>query len=129
MKIRYEFANGEVTEVEVSEEVGAVIIESRKAEHAQQEKQRYHCYSYDAIDFEGLEYADPHTPEQDYISSENKKAIATALALLTETQRRRLMLYAGGLSYREIARREGVDHKKVIKSVEAAKEKLKKFFD
>ena len=63
MKIRYEFANGEVTEVEVSEEVGAVIVESRKEEHAQQEKQRYHCYSYDAIDFEGVEYADPKTPE------------------------------------------------------------------
>jgi len=129
MKIRYEFANGEVTEVEVSEEVGAVIVESRREEENLARKNRYHCYSLDAIDYEGAEYADPHTPEGDYISRENKEVISRALACLTETQRRRLMLYAGGLSYREIARREGVDHKKVIKSVEAAKEKLKKLFD
>lgn len=27
-----------------------------KAEHAQDERHRYHCYSYDAIDYEGEEY-------------------------------------------------------------------------
>ena len=38
MKIKYVFANGDTSEVEVSEEIGAIIIDSRKAEHAQQEK-------------------------------------------------------------------------------------------
>ena len=56
MKIKYVFANGDVSEVEVSEEIGAIVIDSRKAEHAQQEKERYHCYSLDAIDYEGDEY-------------------------------------------------------------------------
>ena len=51
MKIKYAFLDGTVTEVEVSDEVGAVIIDSRKAEHAQDERHRYHCYSYDAIDY------------------------------------------------------------------------------
>ena len=55
MKIKYAFLDGTVTEVEVSEEIGAVIIDSRKAEHAQDERHRYHCYSYDAIDYEGEE--------------------------------------------------------------------------
>ena len=41
MLIKWTFANGETSEVEVSEEIGAVIIDSRKAEHAQQEKERY----------------------------------------------------------------------------------------
>ena len=50
MKIKYAFLDGTVTEVEVSDEIGAVIIDSRKAEHAQDERHRYHCYSYDAID-------------------------------------------------------------------------------
>ena len=35
MKIKYAFLDGTVTEVEVSDEIGAVIIDSRKAEHAQ----------------------------------------------------------------------------------------------
>ena len=63
MKIRYEFANGEVTEVEVSEEVGAVIVESRREEENLARKNRYHCYSLDDVDYEGLEYADPKTVE------------------------------------------------------------------
>ena len=32
MKIKYEFADGTVSEVEVEESVGAVIIESRRKE-------------------------------------------------------------------------------------------------
>ena len=44
MKIKYAFLDGTVTEVEVSEEIGAVIIDSRKAEHTQDERHRYHCY-------------------------------------------------------------------------------------
>ena len=128
MKIRYEFANGEVTEVEVSEEVGAVIIESRKAEHAQQEKQRYHCYSYDAIDFEGVEYADPKTPESLYEEDEDKKKIELALSTLTPAQRRRILMLADGMSVREIARYEGSDHKSVLESINRAKKKIKNFF-
>ena len=128
MKIRYEFANGEVTEVEVSEEVGAVIVESRKEEHAQQEKQRYHCYSYDAIDVEGVEYADPKTPESLYEEDEDKKKIELALSTLTPAQRRRILMLADGMSVREIARYEGSDHKSVLESINRAKKKIKKFF-
>ena len=49
MKIKYKFATGEVTEVEVSDEIGAVITASCKAEHALEERNRYHCYSLDAM--------------------------------------------------------------------------------
>lgn len=67
MKIKYAFLDGTVTEVEVSEDIGAVIIDSRKAEHAQDERHRYHCYSYDAIDYEGEEYGacDEYAVEDD----------------------------------------------------------------
>ena len=66
MKIKYAFLDGTVTEVEVSDEIGAVIIDSRKAEHAQDERHRYHCYSYDAIDYEGEEGArDEYAVEDD----------------------------------------------------------------
>lgn len=129
MKIKYKFATGEVTEVEVSEEIGAVITASRKAEHALEERNRRHCYSIDAADYEGMEYTNPDTPESIHEKSERDKRLYTALATLTETQRRRLLMFADGLSYREIARREGVsDHKKIMKSVDGAKEKIKKFF-
>ncbi len=129
MKIKYTFADGEVTEVEVSEEIGAVIIDSRKAEHAQDERQRYHCpYSYDAIDYEGEEYATDETPETEHIRSERDARLYTALATLTETQRRRLLMLADGLSMREIARREKADIKTVRESIEGARKKFQKNF-
>ncbi len=129
MKIKYAFLDGATTEVEVSEEIGTVIIDSRKAEHAQDERQRYHCpYSYDAIDYEGEEYATDETPETEHIRSERDARLYTALAALTETQRRRLLMLADGLSMREIARRENADIKTVRESIEGARKKFQKNF-
>lgn len=48
---------------------------------------------------------------------------------LTEVQRRRFILHIfGGVSTREIARREGVSHQSVCESLAWANKKLKKFF-
>lgn len=80
MKIKYAFLDGTVTEVEVSDEIGVVIIDSRKAEHAQDERHRYHCYSYDAIDYEGEEYGacDEYAVEDD--SAEQSARIQEAFS-------------------------------------------------
>lgn len=46
---------------------------------------------------------------------------------LTKTQRRRLMLYAHGMTVGEVARAENVPHQDISKSIAAAKRKLIKF--
>jgi hypothetical protein len=56
MKIKYEFVDGTVSEVEVEESIGAVIIEDRRLEDNLARKERYHCHSLDAVEFEGTEY-------------------------------------------------------------------------
>lgn len=127
MKISYKFTTGEVTEVEVSDEIGAVIVESRRKAENLARKERYHCYSYDAIEYEGNEYADRNTPETVYDAKILEKQLSEGLALLTETQKRRLLQFANGLSYREIARLEKTTHSKISKSVEQARKKLKRF--
>ena len=121
MKIKYQFANGDVSEVEVSEDVGSIIVASRRKEDNLDRKERYHCYSYDAIDYEGEEYADPDTPDSLLERDELSKRVQRAMSHLSEIQVRRLTLFAEGLSIREIARMEGVDHKAVSKSIESAK--------
>ena len=121
MKIKYTFANGDVSEVEVSEDVGSIIVDSRRKEDNLDRKERYHCYSYDAIDYEGEEYADPDTPDSLLERDELSKRVQSAMSHLSEIQVRRLTLFAEGLSIREIARMEGVDHKAVCKSIESAK--------
>jgi DNA-directed RNA polymerase specialized sigma24 family protein len=128
MKVNYTFANGETSEVEVTEEIGNIILDSRREESNLDRKERYHCYSLDGATFEGVEYADPDTPETLLEQLLESRHIKELLEELPEVQRRRLFLYAEGKSLREIGRMEGVDHKAVKKSVEAAKKYFLKNF-
>ena len=129
MKIKYEFADGTVSEVDVEESIGAVIIEDRRLEDNLSRKERYHCYSLDAAQFEGAEYADNETPESLLVSAECRGELQEALGDLTEVQKERVRCLADGLSINEIARREGVAPNAVMKSVKGVREKLKKFFE
>ena len=128
MKIKYAFLDGTTAEVEVSDEIAAVIIDSRKAEHAQDERRRRHCYSYDAIAYEGEEYGvcDEYAVEDD--SEEQAARIREASSHLTATQQRRLRLYADGKTLREIAAIEKASYQSVAESIEAGRKKFLKFF-
>jgi DNA-directed RNA polymerase specialized sigma24 family protein len=128
MKIQWKFADGTTSEVEVTEEFGNYITASRREESNLARKERYHCYSLDAIDYEGLEYATDITPETELILEENAARINTALDKLSETQKRRLLMLADGLSVNEIARIEDVAPNAAWKSIEGAKKKFKKHF-
>ncbi len=128
MKIKYEFADGTVSEVEVEESIGAVIIEDRRLEDNLSRKERYHCYSLDAAQFEGAEYSDRETPETKMEREMETEHIAQALDGLSEVQRRRILMLAGGMSVNEIARKEGVHHSVVSETISAARKKFKKFF-
>lgn len=128
MKINYTFANGENSDVEVSEEIGTVILDSRREESNLDRKERYHCYSLDAAEFEGTEYADGSTPETALFLQLENQHIAETFEKLSEIQKRRLLMLAQGLSIREIARREGKDIKTVRESIDGARKKFLKFF-
>lgn len=129
MKISYEFATGETTEVEVADAIGAVVIDSRRTEDSAERKHRRHCYSLDGITYEGKEYGTGDFADAlcDDTEIRNQK-IRDAFSHLSEVQKRRMMMLAGGLSMREIARREDKDIKTVRESIEAARKKFLKFF-
>ena len=129
MKIKYEFDNGEITEVEVSEEIGAVIINSRREEESAERKHRRHCYSLDAIEYEGKEYGvSDFTEEMFDDSKEQNVHVRKAFSRLSEVQQRRLLMLAGGMSMHEIAKKEGVNYRAVFDSIQAARQKFLKFF-
>ena len=128
MKITWNFADGTKSEVEVNEELGEFITASRREESNSDRKERYHCYSLDAILFEGKEYGDYNTHDAEIERSEKKKRIAAALETLSEIQKRRLLMLAGGCSVNEIARLEGIAPNAAWKSVEGAKKKFIKSF-
>lgn len=127
MKINYTFINGETSEVEVSEEIGSVILDSRREENNLDRKERSHCYSLDAAVYEGLDYAAADTPETILERMAGSRHLADILLRLPEVQRRRLLLYMEKKSLREVARIEGVDHKAVKKSITAARKFLEKY--
>lgn len=128
MKIKYEFTDGTVSEVEVEDSIGAVIIEDRRQEDNLARKERYHCYSLDAAQFEGSEYGTEETPEVQMERKQDTERIARALDGLSEVQRRRLRMLIYGISVNEIARRERVHHSVISETVSAARKKFKKFF-
>lgn len=129
MLIRYIFADGSVTEVEVADDIGNVILNSRREEAAADRKEHRHCYSLDAIQYEGAEYGVYDPTDELYDDSEERAArVDAAFSHLSETQKRRLRMLADGMSIHDIARTEGKNYKSVYESIEAAKKKFKKLF-
>ena len=127
MKIKYTFVTGEITEVEVNDEIGTVIMDSRKQEKTRTRMEERHCYSLSTLDYEGQEYADERTPETEFISKINNKKIKEALENLTPLQTERLLKLASGMSIRKIAESEGKNHSAIEESIIAARKKIKKF--
>lgn len=128
MKIKYKFANGEVKYVEVSDEVGAEILKSRRIEENGDRKERYHCYSIAGLDYEGDEFADKHTPESLLLNKEDNKWITEFLKTLTDVQRERLEMRLDGMSMNEIARVQGTTFRAVKKTFLQISEKISNFF-
>ena len=96
MKINYTFANGETSDVEVNEEIGNLILDSRREESNQDRKERYHCYSLDAAVYEGRDYSDGETPESALFLQLENQRIEEAFGKLSEVQQRRLLMAAEG---------------------------------
>ena len=135
MKIIYKFADGSVSEIEVEEEVGQAIIVSRREEENYERKMRYHCpVSIDKLEYEGMQFADPDTPMsilERKIEEEQQKALNDyVMSQLTETQRRRILMVADGMTTREIAEIEGASYSSIRESVVSAVKilKNKKYF-
>ena len=128
MKINYTFNNGENSEVEVNEEIGAVILETRRKEENMERNRRRRCYSLDDVDFEGDDFADDRTPESLFMEQLDNEHIKETLDKLSDLHRRRLLMLAQGLTIREIAKIEGVTVRAVFDSIEKAKEAFKKIY-
>ena len=124
--------NGRFVSVEVSAEVADYLEQARRNNRKlYRERQRYwdgrECDEY-IISTEGrLPYC--ATPEELVCQRETLDEILAVLALCTDTQRERFLLYAlDGLSFSEIAEMEGCTKAAVHYSIEAVRKKFMKFF-
>ena len=129
MKITYRFVDGTTSTVEVDEEIGNVILDSRRKEHANNERERYHsAYSLDNDDYDCPDLFEPEAdPLWGILQEEESDYLSSGLARLTPTERRRLLMLASGMKIAEIARSEGASFNTVKDSICTAREKMKKF--
>lgn len=125
MIITYTFADKSTSKVEVNDEIASVILESRRLEENAERRHRAHNYSLNAIEFEGEDYGRCDTYPSDDDTEERFQAVLEAL---TDTQRRRLLLRMEGLTYQQIADKEGTDYKTCYMSIKEAQKKFLKIF-
>ena len=114
----------------MTKEIADVHFEFERKDHAYHERRRYHraYYSLDAgdgIENEAVQFAP--SPEEIFMDKLSRSEIHTALAVLSEPQRRRIEAHIiDGKSKYEIARAEGVDESTVRESIEHGLRKLRK---
>lgn len=133
MKIVYKFVTGEINVVEVSEEVGEVILSSRRQEHADNERHRYHSQvKLELADYYFGEFAYEVSAEEELFirmyEDERRRRFYDAFEQLTPVQKRRVRMRAKGLTYKKISEIEGCDVRAVFDSVQQARKIFKKLF-
>ncbi len=121
------------TPPELLDEVLAFFKEDYRHEYNMHRRdERHELFSLDAFEYEPATPYDYSslayhmTPEEILLLKEEDEQGVQRLDILTEKQRRRMLLKMYGFSAREIARIEGTDHTSVAESLEAAEKKLKK---
>lgn len=131
-KIKYKFVTGETSEVEVTEELATFLAECDREDANNDRKERYHCLSMNAAEYEGLDYSDGTTPEVMLLRliehDLNPVRLQEAFSTLTEVQKRRLLMLVSKMTYEEIAKAEGVYIRAIAQSIDASRKKIKKFF-
>ena len=128
MKIRYVFVNGEVSEIEVEEALGGLLLEldRQEANNTRSETRRH--ISLSELSYEGSLFdAGIDVPEEVWarISAE---ALRETLQKLPAAQRELIgQVYFQGRRPAEIARTEGVSRQSVSERLQRALKKLQKY--
>ena len=129
MKITYKFVTGEVAEVEVSEEIGAVIVDLDRLEYNNDHKETRRHYSLEGKVYEGMDYAvEDSGLEALFDGPTDEERLHAAIQKLDTNQREMIRaIYFEGVSVNDYAARMGVTQSAISHRLQTAKKKLKKF--
>lgn len=116
--------------VEVADEIGAVLLESKWEEKNYWNRLGYHKAYYSLDRGDGIEYdtvEKPMTPEEALIHKAVIAELYAAFASLPEQAKRLYAFFFLGMSKAEIARAETVDERAVRDSIERGLKKMEKY--
>ena len=127
MIIKYAFRDGAVTEVEVSDEIGAVIIDLDRQKYNNNHKEtRRHC-SLDAFNLDDALFPADDDVEAEVATKDEYRRLYAAIAQLSPRRQYLIrQVYFEGKRYTDIAREEGVDRTAISHATDRAIKNLKK---
>ena len=127
MKITYEFVTGEVSEVEVDERLGGMLLDlNRQQENNDQKETRRH-FSLNGMDYEGELFASAEDTEREAVRRSEMARLYSAMEALSPSQRELVKkVYFEERKITDIAREEGVSKQSVHERVQRALKKLER---
>ena len=127
MKISYEFVTGEVSEVEVDERLGGMLLDLDRQQYNNDQKETRRHFSLDGMDYEGEQFASAEDTEREAVRREDMARLYSAMEVLSPSQRELVeKVYFEERKITDIAREEGVSKQSVHERVQRALKKLEK---
>ena len=127
MKITYEFVTGEISEAEVDERLGGMLLDlDRQQENNDQKETRRH-FSLNGMDYEGELFASAEDTEGEAVRREDMARLYSAMEILSPEQRELVeKVYFEERKITDIASEEGVSHVAIVRRLNRIFEKLRK---
>ena len=130
MKITYEFVTGEVSEVEVDERLGGMLLDLDRQQYNNDQKETRRHVSLDGMDYEGELFVSAEDTEGEAERREDMARLYSAMEALSPSQRELVKkVYFEERKITDIAREEGVDKSAISHRLERIHKKLKKILD
>lgn len=127
MKIRYEFVNGEVTEIEVEDAMGEILLDFDRQEYNSDHRETRRHVSLDGMEYEGEMFRAGEDTLEEILRRETAFRLAEAMGRLSPEQRELLMkVYFENVRIVKIARAEGVTEAAIRGRLKKIYAKLKK---
>lgn len=129
MKITYEFVTGEVSEVEVDERLGGMLLDLDRQQENNDKKETRRHFSLDGMDYEGELFASAEDTEREAVRREDMARLYSAMEALSPSQRELVeKVYFEERKITDIAREEGVSHVAIRDRLERIYKKIKNNF-
>ena len=117
MKITYEFVTGEISEVEVDERLGGMLLGLDRQQYNNDHKETRRHASLDSMGYEGELFASAEDTEGEAVRREDMARLYSAMEALSPSQRELVKkVYFEERKMTDIAREEGVSKQSVHES-------------
>lgn len=128
MKITYEFVTGEVSEVEVDERLGGMLLDLDRQQDNNDQKETRRHFSLNGMDYEGELFASAEDTEGEVVRQEDMARLYSAMEALSQSQRELVQkVYFEERKITDIAREEGVTEAAIRNRLKKIYFRLKKF--